>query len=120
MHFPGLYMAARIVVGCMFVYSALSKLLQFAGTVQMMQGYQFPQPKLALAAGTLWELSWAVLLLAGVHVLLDSVALAFFVLLATLMFHARDAMKAERRQMATVHIGNNVMIIGGLLAIGAY
>lgn len=120
MHIPALFAVGRILVGCMFLYSGVSKIFQFDGNIQMMRAHDFPVPRLALLAAIAWELPWAVLLIAARALLPAALSLAFFVLFATAMIHLRDARQPERRHMALVHIANNLTLIGGLLAIAAF
>lgn len=118
-HHPTIFAAGRLLVGILFLYSAASKAVSFTGTQNMMLKYRFPLVRVALPLAILWEGAGALLMIAGSHLLEAGVGLALFVLLATVMLHGQDFRHEEQRQMATIHIANNLTLIGGLIAIAS-
>ena len=114
-----MFAAGRLLVGVLFLYSAASKAVSFTSTKNMMLQYGFPLVAVTLPVAILWELIGALLMIAGFGLLEAGLGLAFFVLFATVMVHGRDFSDAGRRHMATIHIANNLTLMGGLIAIAS-
>ena len=114
-----MFTAGRVLVGILFLYSAASKAVSFTSTKNMMLQYGFPLVSVTLPAAILWEVTGALLMIVGWNLFEAGLGLASFVLFATLMVHGQDFLDAGRRHMATIHIANNLTLMGGLIAIAS-
>ena len=104
----------RILLGALFVFAGLGKVMDPAGTAAYMEA-ESPFPgSLALAVGV-FEIVAGLVLASGFMTRIASVALIVFTALATLFFHERVT---DQAQAATAL--KNLAVIGGLLMVFAY
>ena len=105
----------RLMLGLPFAMSGLGKLAAYGATTAMISAAGLPLPPLAYAVAIAVELGGGVLLIAGFHARIASIALAVFSLAAAISFHNNFA---DQNQM--IHFLKNVMMAGGLLQIVAF
>ena len=104
----------RILLGALFVFAGLGKVMDPAGTAAYMEA-ESPFPgSLALAVGA-FEIVAGLVLASGFMTRLASLLLIGFTVLATLFFHEKVTDPAQAAMAL-----KNVAIIGGLLMVFAY
>ena len=104
----------RILLGALFVFAGLGKVMDPAGTAAYMEA-ESPFPgSLALAVGV-FEIGAGLVLASGFMTRIASVALIVFTALATLFFHERVTDQAQAAMAL-----KNLAVIGGLLMVFAY
>lgn len=104
----------RILLGGLFVFAGLGKVMDPAGTAAYMEA-ESPFPgSLALAVGV-FEIVAGLVLASGFLARIASLVLIVFTALATLFFHEQVTDPAQ----ATMAL-KNIAIIGGLLMVFAY
>ncbi|QPL39849.1 DoxX family protein [Erythrobacter sp. A30-3] len=104
----------RILLGALFVFAGLGKVMNPAGTAAYMEA-ESPFPgSLALAVGV-FEIVAGLVLASGFMTRIASVALIVFTALATLFFHERVTDQAQAAMAL-----KNLAVIGGLLMVFAY
>lgn len=113
-------LAARFGLALIFVASGLAKLADPVSTGALIESRGLGMgTAFALAAGGLELLAGASVLL-GFRARWGALALAGFLVPATLMFHNPIGLDAAALQFEMIQIMKNVAIGGGLLAIAAY
>lgn len=104
----------RILLGGLFVFAGLGKVMDTAGTAAYMEA-ESPFPgSLALAVGV-FEIVAGLVLASGFMARIASLALIGFTALATLFFHEQVTDPAQAAMAL-----KNIAIIGGLLMVFAY
>ena len=104
----------RILLGALFVFAGLGKVIDPAGTAAYMEA-ESPFPgNLAFAVGV-FEIVAGLILASGFMTRIASVALIGFTALATLFFHE----KVTDQTQAAMAL-KNLAVIGGLLMVFAY
>ena len=107
-------MIGRILLGALFVFAGLGKVMDTAGTAAYMEA-ESPFPgSLALFVG-LFEIVAGLVLASGFMTRIASLALIVFTALATLFFHEKIT-----DQVQSAMALKNLAIIGGLLMVFAY
>jgi putative oxidoreductase len=115
-----LALVGRVLIALLFIPAGWGKIGGFAGTAGYIASKGLPMPQV-LAAGTIvLEIGAGLLLLIGLFTRWSALALAGFVLLASLFFHNYWAMPAEQQMMQSLMFWKNIAIIGGLLVIAAF
>ena len=101
----------RILLGLIFALAGFGKLSGPAGTVAYMTAYGMPYADLLVWPAGLLELAGGILLMVGWHARCAAIALIFFTVIATLVFHqfwnvdvAQMQMQQELRYLG---IGNH-------------
>jgi putative oxidoreductase len=101
----------RILLGALFVFSGLSKVMDPAATAAYMNA-ESPFPGSFATGVGIFEIVAGLILASGFMTRLASAALVVFTAIATLFFHEQITEQVQA-QMAL----KNLAIIGGLLAI---
>jgi putative oxidoreductase len=104
---------ARLMLASIFVIEGWSKLGDYHGTVQYMEGYGVSGRLLPLAILT--ELGGGLLIICGFHSRLAALSLAGFCILTALLFHTNFLDLNE-----FIHFNKDIAIAGGFLAIVAF
>lgn len=104
----------RLCIAVLFVFAGAGKLMDPGGTAQYIASTTALSGTLAVPTG-IFEIAAGLLLGLGVMTRLVAIALAGFVVLATLLFHSQitDPMQAQAAL-------KNLAITGGLLMVFAY
>lgn len=105
-------LAGRIGLAAIFLVSAFGKITGFEGTTQFMASHGMPLAGLLCVGAILVEGLGGLALVLGYHARLAALALAVFLVPATLIFHSKPS---ER-----VHALKNLAILGGLLTVVAH
>jgi len=106
---------ARTLIALLFVVTGVTKMTDFATTTAMMGEVGFPAPRLFLVAAIVTELGGGLLLWAGVRLRYVALALAAFLVPATLIFHVPQIGDPGAGSEQLIHTLKNLAIIGGLL-----
>jgi len=106
----------RFLMSVIFILSGAGKLMQFAGTAQMMAGKGIPLAKLALVLSIVVEIGGGLALLAGFKVRYVAPIMALWLVPVTLVFHNFWAFQGQERMAQQINFLKNVAIMGGLLA----
>lgn len=103
-------LAARALISVIFIMAGLEKLTGYDGTVAYMQ--KFGVPGIVLPLVILVELGGGLAILTGVLSRWAALALAFFCLVAALVFHTNF-----EDQMQSILFMKNLAMAGGLLLL---
>ncbi|MEX0341708.1 MAG: DoxX family protein [Erythrobacter sp.] len=104
----------RILLGALFVFAGLGKVMDTAGTAAYMEA-ESPFPgSMALAVGV-FEIVAGLVLASGFMTRIASLALVVFTALATLFFHEQVTDQVQAAMAL-----KNLAIVGGLLMVFAY
>ena len=106
---------ARILLSALFIWSAINKISNPAGTQQYMTANGLPLVGLLYLATVVVELGGGLSVLLGYKARYGAIALALFLIPATLVFHTNFA-----DQMQQIAFMKNLALIGGLLMIVQY
>jgi putative oxidoreductase len=109
----------RFLLSVIFILSGGGKLMQFAGTANMMAAKGIPLAKLALAISLLVEIVGGLCLLAGVKVRIVAPIMALWLVPVTLVFHNFWAYQGQDAAGQQINFLKNLAIMGGLL-VAAY
>jgi len=115
-----LLLAARILVGVLFLVAAYNKFKGLGGTTAYFTKLGVPEPSIMTYVVPTFEALVGVLVIIGYHVRLVALAIAIFVVVAALVAHTNFA---DGNQLN--HFLKNLAIAGGCLALlvggaGAY
>lgn len=106
---------SRVLLSALFIMSGINKILNPVATQQYMASYGMPLTGLLLIAAIVIELAGGLSVLLGYKARWGAIALAIFMIPATLIFHTNFA-----DQMQTIQFMKNLAILGGLLMIIQY
>ncbi|RMG60210.1 MAG: DoxX family protein [Deltaproteobacteria bacterium] len=105
-------LVGRVLVGHIFLVSGVSKLLDVKGTMAYMSSHHMHAVGLWLALAIIVEIGAGAMLLAGWFTRLASLALIFFLVPVTFIFHWDPG---NRLQM--IMLMKNLAILGGLFLL---
>jgi putative oxidoreductase len=105
---------ARILVALIFLMAGINKVLDPAGTQMYMAAHGMPLTGLFLAAAIIFELLGGLSVLLGFRARWGAVALAVFLVPATLIFHTQFSDQGQ-----VIHFMKNLAILGGLLMVAS-
>jgi putative oxidoreductase len=111
--------AARWLMALFFIASGTAKVFAFQAAAAIMTTVGFPFPQFSLVGINLLEIGGGLALLFGIRTRQVSVVLISFLILATIMFHARFISDPVAGPDQFVHMIKNIAIIGGLLILAA-
>ncbi|WP_042446615.1 DoxX family protein [Azospirillum sp. B510] len=114
-----LLLAARVLLGAIFVQSGFGKLLALSGFIAGMESQGVPMATIVAPIGALVEAVGGLAIVLGAWTRLAALLVAAFTVVATLIAHrywdaAPDAMKMQQIQFM-----KNLAIIGGFLSLVA-
>jgi putative oxidoreductase len=108
-------LVSRILLSAIFIWSGINKMLDPAGTQQYMTAKGLPLVGLLYLATVAVEVGGGLSVLLGYKARYGAIALALFLIPATLVFHTNFA-----DQMQQIAFMKNLAIFGGLLMIVQY
>lgn len=114
----GTALTGRVLLGLIFLLSAIMKIAHWQGMVQMVAPMHIT-PFLLAGAATL-ELLGSLLLISGFKARWGAVMLMVFLVPVTLVFHNFWAVQGAAQQEQMANFLKNVSIFGGLLLVLAY
>jgi putative oxidoreductase len=116
---PMLVVVGRALLGCLFVAGGLRHVTIFDAIAKDMAKRGVPLPRLALAAGTAFQIVAGTLLILGIFVVPAALGLIVFTIAATVMMLNFWNMEGETRVWCVNNWLSNIGIIGGLLLVAA-
>jgi putative oxidoreductase len=105
----------RLVIGGIFLMSAVAKLLSYGATVRTIEAAGLPFASLGWICSILLESSCGLSLLVGFRVRTPALALAVFCVATAALFHGHISDATQRIEFLT-----NWLIAGGLLQIAYF
>lgn len=108
-------LVGRLFYSSLFLVYGYLKITAYAGTTAYMAGKGLPLPALAAIISIIFELGGGLLMLVGYQTRMVALALAIYVLIATLIAHTNFA---DGNQMS--HFFKNMAIIGGSFVFVAF
>ena len=115
-----LALLGRILMAWFFILPGIGKLTGFAGAVGYAKSAGMPMAEVGVAIGLLIEIGGGLALLLGWGTRYAAALLAFFTLVATVIFHAYWSVPPEAVAMTKLLFNKNIAIVGGLLAFAAF
>lgn len=115
-----LAIAARLLVGLIFVVIGVRLLLGRSLVAALLAQKRIPAPAFVTLAGAAIEIVLGLLMIAGIMPSLVSIAMAVFVVAATVMVHDFWRLKGQRRAIEVNTVLTHTLVVGGLLAMAAY
>lgn len=112
-------LAARVALAAIFVVSGFGKLVAPAGAAAYIESKGLPLPMIAAVGAGVLELAGGVMVLVGLRARVAALALAAFLVPATLLFHNPIGLAGAEGHMQLIHALKNLAIIGGLLSVAA-
>jgi putative oxidoreductase len=110
----------RVLLGGVFVRGGLSHFPALTPMSEAMRARGVPFPRTMLVLGTLWQIAFGALLMLGIFTAIASLALALFLILATvMMLNFWDHPAGADREALFRGFSGNVAILGGLLIAAA-
>jgi len=110
-------LAARLLIGQIFLISGVMKLLDPAGTSAQMEGRGMFWVPFFLVAAMAVELGGGLSLLLGYKARLGALALFLFLIPVTLTFHNFWTYPPEQQQQQAIMFMHNLTLMGGLLLV---
>jgi len=114
-----LHPLSRFLVALIFLLSGIGKLFGFSDTAQMMAGSGFPAPSFFLACAIVLELVGGTLILIGYKTRYAAIALIFFIIPATIIFHVAGIGDPVHGQEQMINTLKNLAILGALIKFAA-
>ena len=115
-----LVLIGRILMAYLFVPAGWAKIVGFSGTVGYIVSKGMPLPEVAAVISLIIELGAGLMLLFGWQTRWAALALAFYVLVLTPIFHNYWAVPQAQQMMQKISFDKNLAIIGGLLFLAAF
>jgi len=109
----------RIMMAALFIVAAINKLGNIQGVTGFI-GTKLPQPEILFWLTIVLELGGGILLILGFMLRWTSLALAAFVVVATLLFHPFWMFEAAQYGNQLNHFLKNTAIVGALLGYFVY
>ena len=109
-----LSLVGRILLALLFIPAGFNKIGGFAATVGYAASKGVPMPELAIAIAIFVELGLGLLLLVGFRTRWTALAIAFFTVVITFIFHPLS----DPSQVQAFF--KNIAVVGGLLTVAAW
>ena len=115
-----LSLTSRILLALLFIPAGISKLTGFGGTVGYISSVGLPLPELAAAAALTLEIVGGLAILFGLGTRFAALALGFFTLVASFLFHNFWSVPESQQFMQQLLFYKNIAVVGGLLSLAAW
>lgn len=112
-------LAGRILLSQIFILSGLMKIVGWSQTAEQMAAEGMVAVPFFLTMAILFEVGGGLCVLLGWQARLGALALAFFLVPTTLIFHDFWTYDGQAQQDQMQHFMKNLTIIGGLLMVAA-
>jgi len=113
-------LVARLLLALMFLLAGIEKLTGLEGTAGYIASVGLPAPKLLAFGAGLIEVAGSLMLIVGWQARWGALALAAFTLLANLLFHNYWTLPADQQMVAQLFFLKNLAAMGGLLMVFAF
>ncbi|AWK89725.1 DoxX family protein [Azospirillum thermophilum] len=114
-----LLLAARVLLGAIFVQSGFGKLMSLGGFIGGLESQGVPMAAVLGTIGAAVEFFGGLAVVLGAWTRLAALAVAGFTVAATLIAHRYWEVAPEAMRMQQIQFMKNVAIIGGLLSLVA-
>lgn len=111
---------ARILLSCIFLVSAYAKLVEWNGSVQMMQSKGLPFATILLVLAVAIEGLGGLAILTGFFARVGAWALFLYLIPVTMIFHSFWDAGPAQQNMQLVSFLKNLSIMGGLALLATY
>lgn len=111
--------AGRLLLSLIFILSAVGKLQDLKGTAAYMASKGMPLTSAFLAAAIVLELGGGLSVLLGWKTRLGALALAVFIIPASVIFHNFWAFEGMQAKLEMINFLKNLSILGGLIVLFA-
>jgi putative oxidoreductase len=108
---------ARILIGAIFVYTGISKLMHFYGTAHMIGERGVPLAEVATSIAILIELGGAIMIIFGWQTKLAAAVQFVYLIVITFMYHNFWAAPPQLHDIQLLNFLKNLGIMGGLLIL---
>lgn len=112
--------AGRLLLAALFLPAGIAKITGFAGTVGYIASVGLPAATFAALAAIFVEVVGGIALILGLGTRLAALALAFFTLVASFIFHAYWAVPADQAYVTELLFFKNIAVAGGLMVLAAW
>lgn len=109
----------RLLLVALFLPAGISKLTGFAGTVGYIASVGLPMPTVGAALALVVEIAGSVALLLGYQTRLAALVLAVFTVVASVFFHAYWSAPEAQAFVTQLLFFKNIAVTGGLLILAA-
>jgi len=109
--------AGRVLVGVLFLWAGIDKVLGWQGALQEVVAGGLPAPTMMLALTVLLQVAGGAAIIAGRWLAPSCWALAGFTLLATVLYHGFWHAAGAARHAELIPFMEHVCIVGGLLVV---
>ena len=113
-------LAGRLLLVALFLPAGIGKLTGFAGTVGYISSVGLPLPAVGAALALIVEIAGSLALIVGFQTRIAALVLAAFTLVASFFFHAYWAAPAEQAFVVQLLFFKNIAVVGGLLLLAAH
>jgi putative oxidoreductase len=110
----------RLLLAALFLPAGIAKITGFAGTVGYIESVGLPMATLAAIAAIVLEVAGGIALIIGFGTRFAALALAFFTLVASFIFHAYWAVPADQAYVTQLLFFKNIAVAGGLMSLAAW
>ncbi|GGX22925.1 DoxX family protein [Undibacterium macrobrachii] len=110
----------RLLLAALFLPAGIAKITGFAGTVGYIESVGLPMATLAAIAAIVLEVAGGIALIIGLGTRFAALALAFFTLVASFIFHAYWAVPADQAYVTQLLFFKNIAVAGGLMSLAAW
>lgn len=111
---------ARLLLAALFLPAGIAKITGFASTVGYIESVGLPMATLAAIAAIVLEVAGGIALIIGFGTRFAALALAFFTLVASFIFHAYWAVPADQAYVTQLLFFKNIAVAGGLMSLAAW
>lgn len=108
-------LAGRLLIGLIFLWSGVAKMLSFGSTTALIAKAGLPFPSMAWLVSVVLEAGCGVLFVIGFQVRPAAVVLAVFCLITAFAFHSDLS-----NPLQFANFIKNILIVGGLLNIAGF
>ena len=109
--------AGRVLVGVLFLWAGIDKVLGWQGALQEVVAGGLPAPTVMLALTVLLQVAGGAAIIAGRWLAPSCWALAAFTALATVLYHGFWHATGAARHAELIPFMEHVCIVGGLLVV---
>lgn len=110
----------RLLLATLFLPAGIAKITGFAGTVGYIESVGLPMATVAAIAAIVLEVAGGIALIIGLGTRFAALALAFFTLVASFIFHAYWAAPADQAYVTQLLFFKNIAVAGGLMSLAAW
>ena len=115
-----LVVIGRVLLGAFFIIGGLSHFPELDPVSSAMKARGVPFARATLIIGTIWQILFGAMLVVGFYTTIAALALALFLILATIMMlNFWDLPAGPQRDGAYRGFQSNVALLGGLLVAAA-